>query len=90
MRALFALGAIVAQGIGLNSGLLANHLLVSVLFRFLSHPPLFHIVKSGESEEWDLLVLSGFVACATLNMNSCLNFPIAWRLTWIVEVFGLS
>ena len=36
MQILFALGAILAQGIGLNSGLLANHSLVSVLFRFLS------------------------------------------------------
>ena len=36
MQVLFALGAILTQGIGLNSGLLANHSLVSVLFRFLS------------------------------------------------------
>ena len=69
-QVMFALGAIVAQGIGLNSGLLANHYLVSVLFRFLSHhPPFFALWKSGESEEWDLLLLSGFAACATLNEN---------------------
>ena len=66
----FALGAIVAQGIGLSSGLRANHtcFLLFVVF-FPTQPPFFTLWKSGESEEWDLLLLSGFAACATLNMN---------------------
>ena len=37
-QVMFALGAIVAQDIGLNSGFLANHYLVSVLFRFFFPP----------------------------------------------------